>query len=340
MEYQCVLNCPSDGLEPSLIDGDRWCKDNQYLYYEDFIVVPEARLDGCLQWAHLSSGHTGCNRSVEFFRERFYSRLTCAELCARMQPIADSCGCHTSKQSDSRHRRLVPSLPISYCATFLLHVDFIRGLPKFGGYYSCLVVTCDLTRFTRAFPCNKNIKGEQTAKMLVEQWFEHHGAPKEVLTDEDVHIRSDTGCYKRVLDALHIHVTTGVPYTHTSNPLCKRQNRVEEQNLRILMKEELTKDWVPLFCTAVLTMNSQESSSTGYTPRELFHGGRPAWLFKGPFPEDYKSPVGDWLEHRQDLANLGRANLKHVRERELTRHNRTRRPASFQVGALVLVHHL
>ena len=58
-----------------------------------------------------------------------------------------------------------------------------------------------------------------------------------------------------------------------------------------------------------------------------------------PFAEDYKSPVGDLLEHRQDLANLARANLKHVRERELTRRNHTRRPATFKVGDLVLVHH-
>ena len=87
-------------------------------------------------------------------------------------------------------------------------------------------------------------------------------------------------------------------------------------------------------------MNSQQSSSTGCTPHELFHGGCPAWFFKTPFPDHYKSPVGDWLERNQDLANLARANLKHVRERDLTRCNRTRRPATFKVGDLVLVHHL
>ena len=198
--------------------------------------MPEARLDGCVQWGHLSSGHTGCNRSVDFFRERFYSPLTCAELRAHMQSIVDSCGCHARKQSDSRDPGLVSSLPIPYCANSLLYVDFIHGLPKFGGYDSSLVVTCGLTRFTRVFPCSKKITGEQTVKILVEQWFKHYGAPKEVHSDEDVRIRSDTGWYKRVLDALNVHVTTGVPYTHTSNPLCERQNRVLEQNLRILMK--------------------------------------------------------------------------------------------------------
>ena len=212
-EYKCALNSLGDGLEARLIHSDRWYKDHQYLYYEDGMVVPEARLDGFLQWAHLSSGQTGCNRSVDFVRERFYSPLTCVDLRARMQSIVDSSGCHASKHSDSRDRGLVSNLPIPYCANSLLYVDFIHGLPKFGGYDSCLYVTCGLTRFTRVFFCNKKITGEQTVDILLEQWFEHYGAPKDVHSDEDVRIRSDTGRYKRVLDALNVHVTTGVPYT-------------------------------------------------------------------------------------------------------------------------------
>ena len=256
-----------------------------------------------------------------------------------MQSIVDSCGCHASKQSESRDQGLVSSLPIPYCANSLLYMDFIQGLPKFRHYDSCLVVICGLTRFTGAFPCNKKITGEQPVKTLVEQWFQHYWEPKKVHCDEDVPIRSDTGWYKRVLDALNVHVTTGLPYTHTYHPLWERQNRVLEQNLRILMKQECTKDWVRLLPWAVLMVNYQESSSSGYTAKELFRGGRPAWFFKTPFPEDYKSPVGDWMEHRQDPANLARGNLKHVREHELTRRNRTRRPATFKVGDLLLVHH-
>ena len=166
----------------------------------------------------------------------------CPKHCTCSFYNLDACGCHASKQSDSRDRGLISSLPIPYCANPLLYVDFIHGLPRFGGYDSCLVVTCGLSRFTRVFPCNNNITGEQTVKMLVEQWFEPYGAPKQVHSDEDVCIRSDTGWYKRVLNALNVEVTTGVPYTHTSNPLCQRQNRVVEQNLRILIKQERTKD--------------------------------------------------------------------------------------------------
>ena len=41
-------------------------------------------------------------------------------------------------------------------------------------------------------------------------------------------------------------------------------------------------------------------------------GGVLPGSFRTPSPEDYKSLVGDRLEHRQDLAHLPRANLKHV----------------------------
>ena len=57
----------------------------------------------------------------------------------------------TSKQSDSRDRGLISSLPVPYCTNSLLYVDFIHGLPHFSGYDSCLVVTRGLSRFTRVF---------------------------------------------------------------------------------------------------------------------------------------------------------------------------------------------
>ena len=84
------------------------------------------------------------------------------------------------------------------------------------------------------------------------------------------------------------------------------------------MKQEGTKDQVLLVPCAVLTMNSHKRSSTGFTLHELFHGGRPAWYFKTAFPEDFKSPFGFWLEHKQSMANQAGANLRHICESELS----------------------
>ena len=214
-EYKDVLQTLSTGLDPPVIDGHPWYKYNQYLFYEDRIVLPVAQLDGCLQWSHLSSGHSGANRSVDFLHECFYSGLTLTELRSQMQTIVDACGCHASKQSDSRDRGVNCSLPIPYCTNSVLYLDFIHRPPRFGGYDSCLVVTCGLSRFTRVFPCNKKITSEQTVKMLVKQWFEPYGAPKQVHSDEDVRIRSDTEWYKRVLNGLNVEVTRGLAlYPH------------------------------------------------------------------------------------------------------------------------------
>ena len=41
-EYKEILQTLSTGLEPRVIDWHRWYENNQYLLYEDRIVVPEA----------------------------------------------------------------------------------------------------------------------------------------------------------------------------------------------------------------------------------------------------------------------------------------------------------
>ena len=96
-------------------------------------------------------------------------------------------------------------------------------MPKFGGYDFALVVPCGLTRFTRVFACTKHITREETINILLEERFCVYGAPTETNSDRNVREQSDTGWYKRVQRSLNVQVSTGTPYTHTSNPLCGRQ---------------------------------------------------------------------------------------------------------------------
>ena len=109
-----------------------------------------------------------------------------------------------------------------------------------------------------------------------------------------------------MLNALNVEVTTGVPYINTSHPLCERQNLVVEQNLRILKKQEHTKDWVRLVPWAVLTMNSQRSSSTGFTPHELFHEDDLLGSSKPPFLRTSRALLGiGWNTSSLWLTRLG-----------------------------------
>ena len=224
----------------------------------------------------------------------------------------DKCPCWSCKLGDIRDRDLHSTLPIPHCANSDLSVVYTE-MPKFGGYDFALVLTCGLTRFTRVFPCTQHIKGEETIKILLEEWFCVYGAPEEINSEEDVRVRSDTGWYKRVLRSLNVQVSTGIPYTYTSNPLCERQIQVLKENVRIWCKTERTKDWVTLLPVISLMMNSQESLAAGCSPVEMFMG-RLAWFLHAPYPEDSYSTVGKWVKEQEDKVDKARAMLQRMRE--------------------------
>ena len=188
------------------------------------------------------------------------------------------------------------------------------------------------------FPCTKHITGEDTIKILLEEWFCVYGALKEINSEEDVRVHSDSAWYKRVPRFPNVQVCTGIPYTHTSNPLCERQIRILKENVRIWGKSERTKDWVRLIPAISLMMNSEESSATGYSPHELSMW-RPAWFLHAPYPEDSYSTEGKCVKEQQDKVDKAKAMLQRVRERKWTKKKRRRLLASWQEGDWVLVHH-
>ena len=336
-EFGDIYKRLEKGLEPLLVNQDQWKRDKSYLWHEDSIVVPSDRIQALLKLTHESSGHVGADRTLRLFKQWFHTPWTDDQLQKTLQPIVDKCPCRSCKPGDIRDRGLYSTLPIPHCANSVLYVDYTE-MPKFGGYDFALVVTCGLTRFTRVFPCTKHITGEETLKILLEEWFCVYGAPKEINSDEDVRVRSDTGWYKRVLRSLNVQVSTGIPYSHTSNPLCERQIGVLKENVRIWCKTERTSDWVRLLPAISLMMKSQESSATGYSPHELFIG-RPAWFLHAPYPEDTRSSVGEWVQEQQAEVDKAKAMLQRVRERQWNKKNKHRVPATYQEGDWVLVHH-
>ena len=325
------------GLEPVLVKQEQWKRDKTYLWHEDRMVVPRDRIPALLKWTHESSGHVDADRTLRLFKQWFRSTWSDDQLRKALQPIVGKCPCRSCRPGVIRNRGLYSMPPIPHCANSVLYVDYTE-VPKFGGHDFALVVTCGLTRFTRVFPCTKHITGEETIKILLEEWFCVSGAPKEINSDEDVRERSHTGWYKRVLGSLNVQVSTGIPYTHTSNPLCERQIRVLKENVRIWCKTERTKDWVRLLPVIPLMMNSQESLATGYSPHELCMG-RPAWFLHAPYPEDSYSTVGKWVKVQQDKVDKAKAMLQRVRERQWNTKKKDRGPASYQERDWVLVHH-
>ena len=332
-----IYKRPEKRLQTVLVNQEQWKQDKTYLCRRDRIVVPSDKIRALMKWTHESSGYVGANHILGLFKQWFHSNWTDGQLQKPLLPIVDKCPCRSCKPGDIRDRRLYSTLAIPHCAYSVLYVDYTE-MPKFRGYDFALVITSGLTRFTRVFPCTEHITGEETIKVLPEEWFCVYGAPKEINSDEDVRVRSDTGWYKRVLRSLNVQVSTGILYTHTSNPLCQQQIRVLKENVRILCKTEHTKDWPRLPPVISLMMNSQKSLATGYTPHELFMGHL-AWIRHAPYPEDSYSTVGKWVKEQQDKVDKAKAMLQRVSERQWNKKNKHRVPASYQEGDWVLVHH-
>ena len=207
-------------LEPVLVNQEQWKRDKTYLWHEHRIVVPSDRIPALLKWTHESTGHVRADRTLRLFKQWFCTTWSDDQLQKALQPVVDKCPYRCCRPGDIRDRGLYSTLPIPHCANSVLYVHYTE-MPKFGGYDFALVLTCGLTRFIRVFPCTKHITGEETIKILPEKWFCVYGASKEINSDEGVRVRSDNGWYKRVLRSLNVQVSTGIPYTHTSNPLLK-----------------------------------------------------------------------------------------------------------------------
>ena len=115
-----------------------------------------------------------------------------------MQAIVDACGCHakpTSRAICEMEGWCSAYPPAFLSPTVLIHscmlILFLASQNL--NYDSYLVVTCQLSRFTCAFPCSKKITGEQTGNILAEQRFKPYGAPKKVHSDEDIRVWGDNG---------------------------------------------------------------------------------------------------------------------------------------------------
>ena len=164
-------------LEPVLVNQEQWKRDKTYLWHGDRIVVPSDHIPALLKWTKESSGHVGADHTSKLFKKWFPFTWSDNQLRKALQPIVDRCPSPSCKPGDIRDRGLYSTLPIPHCANSVLYVDYTE-MPQFGSYDFALVVTCGLTRFTRVSPCTKHISGEETIKLLLEEWFCVYGTQK------------------------------------------------------------------------------------------------------------------------------------------------------------------
>ena len=156
-EFGVIYKHLEKRLEPVLVNQEQRKRDKTYLWHEDRIAVPSDRIPALLNWTHESSGHVGAKCTLRLFKQWFHSTWTDNQLRKTLQPILDKCPCPSCKPGDIRDGGLSSTLPIPHCANSVLYVEYTER-PKSGGNDVALVVTCELTRFTRVLACYKHIR--------------------------------------------------------------------------------------------------------------------------------------------------------------------------------------
>jgi len=296
--------------QAEIIEEKLFYKNDKFLFCERLLVVPENFLQRVLTWSHKQNGHSGSEKTLLFFLRHFFSWKCKTDLLKLLRKITESCEvCLRSKSNTFSDRGLVSALSIPQVSNELLFIDFI-SMDPYNGLDYVLTIVDALTRFVRFIPCTKNVTGEATLKIIMSEWISHYGAPKEILSDNDVRFSSEKGFYQRAFASLGISTRFSIPRHPESNGLCERINRSFIQNIRILSLDKRTIEWPKLVPFVTHIMNAQVSPQTGFSPHELFLG-KESYKFQldGPMDPGVTPTVKEWLEENLRLQEMASKRL-------------------------------
>jgi putative transposase len=319
------------------IDGWLYYRTDTKLYREMKALVPQSKLNSVLQKTHIAHNHPGTMRTVLCFLQNFACELNQAELVLRTKPLIESCAtCLLNKPNRQSDRGELGSLPTPALANELLYMDFIN-MDAFNGFDYVLTVVDALTHFTQFYACTKNITGEGVIKLLIDRWFRCFGKPVAIHSDNDVRWRHDKGFYQTVLKSLNVQTHFGIPRRPQTNGVCENTNRQFLQNMRCLINQCKSHDWVMLLPYCNWMMNSQISPQTRLSPCEMFTG-RPPWALDFVLEPCTNPAIDDWLKQQLAVQTQAADQLRKLHAKAEIVRNRYRTQATYSVGDYALVH--
>lgn len=158
------------------------------------------------------------------------------------------------------------------------------------------------SKWTEAFPL-PNHKAQTVAKMLVEQWVCHLGAPCTIYTDQGRNFESNL--FKEMRHLLNIHKTRTSPYHAQSDGLVERFNRTLLSMLSLFVGENQA-NWDVLLPYVMLAYRSSIHSSTGFTPYKVLFGQEivlPVDIMLNLGGEDRLSSVTEYVSRLRDTLS-------------------------------------
>ena len=145
-------------------------RQGSLLLREGAVVVPQHKLEPFLGWLHKLNGHPGAEKLLYLFQTKFYTSLSSSQLLLTIKNLPPCIPCTLSKQNTAADRTVQGGLFVPRMVNSIVYVDFTE-VDRCDDHDYILVITCGLTRFCRAFPCTKNITGEEAFLILFRDWI-------------------------------------------------------------------------------------------------------------------------------------------------------------------------
>uniref|UniRef100_A0A3B3HJF8 Gypsy retrotransposon integrase-like protein 1 n=1 Tax=Oryzias latipes TaxID=8090 RepID=A0A3B3HJF8_ORYLA len=234
------------------------------------LYVPASVRSAVITWAHTSriACHGGVTRTLHLIRRRFFwpsmnkdvrEYITACSTCAR------------SKTSNSPPSGLLQPLPTPNRPWSHISIDFVTGLPVSQGNSVILTVIDRFSKFVHFIPLPQLPTASETAEVLVNHVFRHHGIPADIVSDRGPQFISQV--WKAFCSALGAtSLTSG--YHPQSNGQAERANQELEAALRCLAAQN-NSDWSKYLVWMEYAHNTHPSSATGVSPFEASLGYLP-----------------------------------------------------------------
>jgi transposase InsO family protein len=160
-------------------------------------------------------------------------------------------------------------------------MDFVIDLPPSSGYDAILVVVDRFTKMAHFLPCTKDFTSEDTAQLLLQEVFRHHGLPQQIISDQGPQFIAKF--WKRLFELLQVMCSLSLPHHPQTDGQSERTIQTLEEYLRYFINYQQD-NWSMLLSLAEFAYNNSVHTSTGFSPFFALTGYHPRWNFLAPNP--------------------------------------------------------
>ena len=298
------------------------------------LVIPTALRYEILTWGHddaMTGGHFGTVKTYEKLRIRYYWR----HMYSDIQHWCRSC-CDCAMKKTPRNRHKAPLLPIPVQDAFeIICCDVVGPFPvsKQGNRY-VVVFTDLLSKWPEAFAV-PSVEAATIARLLVDEIFARHGAPRKLLTDRGSNFLS--ALVKEVCRLLNTKKLNTTAYHPMGNGQTEKLNHSLIEALSHFVNSRQT-DWDTFLPSVLFAYRVSPHISTGDSPFYLLFGREPrlapdvALLPPTELSnsvEEHRRRIVSQIETAQSIA---RNNIALAKQNMKAQYDKRAADAPFEVG--------